>query len=230
MSFIDLPRIITKILSHTPTPKDMKLLTAGDKDYHVTDQDGDPPPLSSLDPVLVRLINLLAPFRTYDPPNLDRKWESIWYAPSLELDMTRKHYPRDPLFESTIFHLQLSASDTLRAKNNHTFPIRQGTTIAFKGINTPHRRYIVDWCQWVENHKAYLKVVGVDVFGERFRFDHPDFPTFILVVPICIADVPFPFSNTDCIDYSAYDTTYTEWNGKTISCRVCASPDVVAPA
>jgi hypothetical protein len=172
------------------------------------------------DPIMALIDTALTPFRAYNHPDLTKGWCPIWDASPIVLDASLlTQTVDDGVFESSLFRLYLTADDIIQ--NYSKFPILQGSTIAFEGFERPHTRYIVEWCQWIKDHKAYLKVVGVDVFGERLPFNHPYFPSFILVLPICVADVPFPFQSMSTIDFAAYSKSYKNFNGDEVTCKVC---------
>ena len=60
------------------------------------------------------------------------------------------------------------------------------TTLFFRKYDIKRNHYLIEYCQWIDNHKAYLKVVGLTAEGERHRFDDPYFPSFILIIPVCL--------------------------------------------
>jgi hypothetical protein len=130
-------------------------------------------------------------FRTYESPQWEN-WEENWSQPPYEINTPYIINPYiDYQFRSTLFRVHIpSTYFYLRSLSTET--IKQGTTIIFKGHNHEHARFVVQWCQWIDGHEAYLKVVGVDSTGGTFPYSDPDYPTFILVVPVCAADVPFP--------------------------------------
>jgi hypothetical protein len=130
-------------------------------------------------------------FRTYEPPQWEN-WEEIWSQPPYEINTPHIINPYiEYQFRSTLFRVNVP-STYFYLHSLSTKIIEQGTTIIFKGHNNEHARFVVQWCQWIHEHEAYLKVVGVDSTGKTFPYSDPDFPTFILVVPVCRTDVPFP--------------------------------------
>jgi hypothetical protein len=185
-----------------------------------------PQPGSSLDPTLSRLSRILTPFLEYENPFLYRDWDTIWSTPPIILDTSHSYSAiTNTIFHSSLFRLYLSANDIL--ENPTHFPIKQGTTIVFKNDEEPyeksHNRYVVVWSQWIHKHRVYLKVVGVNVFGDWLPFNHSHFPSFILVVPICVANVPFPFDDYECLELSAYEKSFTDSHGQEVSCQICTT-------
>jgi hypothetical protein len=130
------------------------------------------------------------PFRTYDHP-FETNWKQTWNTPPIVLD---PEFIPDPIlefaFNRALFRLQLLP---LYIQAFHkALIIHQFTTITFKGYESSHSRFIVEWCQWMDEEYAYLKVVGINSLGIPFSYNDPDYPTFILAVPICFTDVPIP--------------------------------------
>jgi hypothetical protein len=129
------------------------------------------------------------PFQTYQHPRW-RNWEDIWNTPPIELDP--KYFQKPTLeikFYSALFRIRITSAYRYALQ---PISISQGTTIVFKGYQDSYARHVVEWCQWIEKHHVYLTVVGVNSFGQPYPADDPDYPTFILKVPTCIANVPIP--------------------------------------
>jgi hypothetical protein len=155
--------------------------------------------------------------REYEHPKWGN-WETIWSTPPIIL-----HSPIiwDPIietqFESTLFRLRLT-SEYLAGMHNGLI-LQQGTTLAFSGYDHSSARFIVEWCQQISysNHDAYLKVVGIDVTGKYFSYNDPDFPSFILIVPICTVQVPYP---TPAI-YLNHPISTRSLKEKKENCKVC---------
>ena len=136
---------------------------------------------------------LPAQFRTYDRPLWDN-WTKIWNASPIELDTNTIPNPVvENLYQSTLFRLQLDS--TYFFSNEEIRIIRQGTTITFKGYDHEDVRFVVEWLQWIHNHTAYLKVVAMTSNRLRIPYTDPDYPSFILTVPLCLVQVPIPSSN-----------------------------------
>lgn len=71
------------------------------------------------------------------------------------------------------------------------FPvIHQGTTFVFKGFENPTVRYVVEWCMKKDHKYAYLKVVGTTAEGQPIRYNDPEFPSFILAIPVSLCLTP----------------------------------------
>jgi hypothetical protein len=133
------------------------------------------------------------PFRTYDHP-IWSNWTEIWDKPPLVLDPNQISNTTDEYaFRSALFRLSITSKCIIRDPLTN-LSIHQGTTIVFKDYEDFGARHIIEWCQWIEDHTAYLKVVGVNSSGDPFPYNDPDFPTFFLEVPACIANVPIPSS------------------------------------
>lgn len=162
------------------------------------------------------------PFQVYEPPFF-QDLKSLWKVPPIILNGTRIPRPiLEPQFHSASYRLHLYPDNIADIDRN--LLIKQGTTIVFSDTrNLPSWfRFVVEWCQWVENHMAYLKVVGISVTGERYPYDDPQYPSFILVVPICITHVPIPPSSFHYLNISAYQESLKPSNGGPNSCKICA--------
>ena len=137
------------------------------------------------DPHLIPII-----FHEYDHPTWEN-WKEIWGRPPIVLDTKFIENPTPEFsFKSTLFRLQLEPIYFFGRRDEYQF--YQGSTIVFEGYEDSNVRFIVEWCQWLNCHNAYLKVVGVDSSGNYFPFSDPDYPTFILLVPQCLSKVPTP--------------------------------------
>jgi hypothetical protein len=128
-------------------------------------------------------------FHSYYRPNW-KDWDAVWNAQPFELDRVADPTV-DHSFYAAPFRLRLTSPYLSIFHKGRT--IQQGTTITFKGYENDNGRHVVEWCQWIDEHEAYLKVVGYDSTGQGYAYWDPDFPTFILIVPVCIVDVPIPF-------------------------------------
>jgi hypothetical protein len=145
-------------------------------------------------------------FREYDHPTW-ANWDEIWAKPPISLDPELIGHPSiECAFNSTLYRLELVSCYFFGIGQD--FCIRQGTTFEFKGYENPDIRFVVEWCQWTKNHDAYLKVVGVNLEGHFFPPTDPDFPSFILIVPECVVDVPAPTSSLPC--HPSYPLTLDE--------------------
>ena len=138
-------------------------------------------------PLRVELESLSHPsFRTYDHPKW-HNWYNIWNAPPITINASSISKPTvETEFHSALFRLRISSKDL------HKTPLKQGTTIEFKGFENQRIRFIVEWCQKTTAQYAYLKVTGISIFRTHSPYNDPDFPSFILVVPKSLAHVPFP--------------------------------------
>jgi hypothetical protein len=129
------------------------------------------------------------PFRTYNHPTFT-KWDDIWNTPPIELDTDIIPNPTiDFLFQSVLYRLSL---DSTYFFNQEFCTIRQGTTFTFKGYDHKDVRFVVEWLQWTHEHSAYLKVVAMTANGQHIPYFDPDYPSFILIIPLCLALVPTP--------------------------------------
>ena len=132
------------------------------------------------------------PFRTYPHPSFSN--EEIWETPPLPLVLNPNELPSmfpEISFHSALFRINFTSSDYLD-KISFEFPLRQGSMIVFQGYNNTQHRHVVEWCQWIQEGQAYLKVVGIDRDLKFVSYNDPCFPSFILIVPIRFADVPIP--------------------------------------
>jgi hypothetical protein len=159
--------------------------------------------------------------RTYKHPEW-KDWRKIWETPPVVIDPKLFH-PITPerAFCSALFRLVLREEEICDSYKQYS--LQQGTTIDIKGFENPHGRFVVEWNQWVGNHKAHVKVVGYDEQGETFSYNDQVFPSFMLIVPICIAHgVSIPKPIISRIDFDGYGTKY--WDDEETeekSCKMC---------
>ena len=129
-------------------------------------------------------------FQTYEHP-FWFDWKTVWDKPPVMFDPIHVFkITAENAFHSALFRLSITGNCIIDRSNFVAF--QQGTTIAFKGYDYSFARHIVEWCQWTDDHIAYLKVVGIDSSGRTFSWKDPDYPTFILEIPACIANVRIP--------------------------------------
>lgn len=167
-----------------------------------------------------RLTGPLVQYKVYPHPSFEKNWKKIWAAPPIIISRLRPRTPAiEDKFEAAQFRLYFSADDI-----NHIYqqaPFVQGTTLIDHQTSPPYARFIVEQCQWVHNHQAYLKVVGISKYGMTFPYDDPVFPSFILVVPVCVCQVPIPDEIAPFIRDEEYSAVYTGSEGRPTLCRVC---------
>ena len=133
-------------------------------------------------------------FRTYDHPAWNN-WDEIWKTPPIELDTNIIPNPEvEFLFQSSRYRLQLDSS---YFKNKRYCTIRQGTTITFKGYDHQDVRFVVECLQWIHEHNAHLKVTAITSNKICLPYNDPDYPSFILIVPLCLTLVPTPTSELE---------------------------------
>jgi len=155
---------------------------------------------------------------THEHPPFVKDWERIWTTPPILIDPSKLDGPiLETEFFMNIFQLQLQPDDVLDPCHHFS----QGTTIIFKGFDIPDIRYIVEWLRWIDNHQAYLQVVGINSRGEAFSYDDPNFPSFILKVPVCVTNVPYLPSAIRSEKESAWDNLYLDCNGNPLHCKIC---------
>ena len=131
---------------------------------------------------------LPAPFRTYESPTWTN-WADIWNESPIELDHHTISQPELELrFQSVLFRLTLQPA-YLATSVEETRSIRQGTTFVFKGHEHEDVRFVVEWLQFIHEHTAFLKIVAMTSTGNRFPYTDPDFPSFILIAPLCLVYV-----------------------------------------
>ena len=109
--------------------------------------------------------------------------------------MTRELDPAlipPPIWEDECYGTLFRLSPVFTYNMLGTPVISQGNTFVFKGHTNPYVRHIVEWCQWQDQDRAYLKLVGMTASGRFFPYNDPNHPSFILVVPRCQSLVPYP--------------------------------------
>jgi hypothetical protein len=164
--------------------------------------------------------HLTIPYKTYPHPPFVKIWEKIWATPPIVLEPLRLHAPaKEDKFQSAQFRLYFFAENITDIYPQ--VPIEQGTTLVNRLGNPSNARFIVERCQWVYNHRAYLKVVGITEQGVPFPYNHPVFPSFILVIPVCVCSVPIPDEIKPLIRHEEYDSLYKNQDGQETLCRVC---------
>jgi hypothetical protein len=127
--------------------------------------------------------------RTYEHPRWIN-WDNIWNTSPIVFNPDNITIEIENTFHSALYRVTTSSESIVDLPNFVTF--RQGTTITFKGFESPYDRHIVEWCQWMDDHTAYLKVIGIRPSGVPIPWNDNDYPSFILEVPACIANVPIP--------------------------------------
>lgn len=164
------------------------------------------------------------PFQVHPPRSFD--FNTVWNTPPLFIDTNITfHDPPEieTTFESVLFRINLYPDAALRLfMDQPDLVLTPETTLIFRKFDAKHNRYLIEYCQWIDNHKAYLKVVGLTEEGERHRFDDPYFPSFILIIPVClIGHLPILSIAHDYINAEAYNSVYKDGDGNRILCKIC---------
>jgi len=136
--------------------------------------------------------NVPAPFRKYPSPNWT-DWKSHWRVPPIGLEINAISIPEHKtIFQSTLFRLLTLQPSYITHPIEETRFIQQGTTLTFKGHENEDVRFIVEWLQFIYGHTAFVKITAVTSTGSFFPYTDPDFPSFILIAPLCLVYVPPP--------------------------------------
>ena len=113
------------------------------------------------------------------------QWPALWNAPPLWLDDYQPTHPTpEHEFEAVPFRVYLESDDL------PTF--QQGQIVSYRGRNRAEQRYMVEHCQLMHNGIAYLKVVCRNQDQKVFPPYHPEFPAFMLLIPIAFCSVDYP--------------------------------------
>ena len=222
----------TRILDRVSNPSQPRDTDPGTRSYSDVAKATDFSPLFSilsrfsyLEPPDLPLDDGRAPkplvqYQTYPHPSFVENWEEIWATPPIILYPLRPHQPvAEDKFLSVRGRLYLFAENILDIYEQ--IPIKQGTTLVERQSSTLHARFIVERCQWVHNHKAYLKVVGITQHKKTLPYNHPVFPSFILVIPVCVSNVPIPDEIAPFIRPEEYESLYQDLDGRMTLCRIC---------
>jgi len=156
-----------------------------------------------------------SPFRTYDH-SCGMEWTEIWNSKPIEIEYAKPMIEYS--FHSTPFRLRLSSPYLSTFHKNRI--IKQGTTITFKGFDSTNAHHVVEWCHWIDEHEAYLRVVGYGSEGFAYPYWDPDYPSFILVVPVCMIDVPIPLPILHDMPFDN-DITIEEDRARKLMCWIC---------
>ena len=175
------------------------------------------------------------PFVTYAPSlDIRANIQQIWNQAPIVLDSKTLGLIEpliEPHFQSALFRIPLSCDQTREVFNQHPkfVTFEQGTTIVFKGEDTKRNRYIVEHCQWVSDHQAYLLIVGITLEGRRHPFDHPRFPSFILTLPTCHVDSSsLPSPAFRYVAHDAHDAFTFVDRGILFKCDICVKNTCLA--
>ena len=167
-------------------------------------------------------------FRAFPPRDVSADLTDIWKIDPTIIDSSivlRQGPDIETAFEDTPFRVQLFPSDALNLLNQgQLFPLNPSTTFVFREMDAKDNRYLIDYCQWIYNHRAFLKVSGITSEGTRIRSDDPWFPSFIFMIPVClIGNIPILSGVFPYIRAEAYSPWYANSEGEMIKCRICTS-------
>ena len=129
------------------------------------------------------------PFLSYRHPFWTSQNE-VWDRIPLVIDPDEITPLPESLFQNTFFRITLSAEYLSNVID--VLPITQGSTITFRGYPSLERRHVVEWCQWIKEDLAYLKVTGITHRMHSIPYNDPYHPSFILVVPLKFNRTPVP--------------------------------------
>ena len=165
-------------------------------------------------------------FRAFPPRDVSADLTDIWNKEPTIIDSSlvlRQGPDIETAFEDTPFRVQLFPRDALNLLNQgQLFPLNPSTTFVFQEMNAEDNRYLIDYCQWIHNHRAFLKVSAITSKGTRIRSDDPWFPSFIFIIPVClIGNIPILSRVFPYIQAEAYSPWYANSEGEMIICRVC---------
>jgi len=121
------------------------------------------------------------PFLSYRHPFWTGR-EEVWNRPPLIIDPEEITLLPESIFQHALFRITLSAKYLSNVID--VLPISQGSTITFRGYPSSERRHVVEWCQWIKEDLAYLKVTGITHLMHPIPHNDPYHPSFILVVPL----------------------------------------------
>jgi len=109
-------------------------------------------------------------------------WMTIWDRMPLVLNPLLIPVPTlEETFRGALLRLHLTEE---HLPQSHGVLFEQGTTIVFRGDRTTQTRYVVEWKEKADAHHAFLKVVGTNKRSRPRPYDDPQYPTFILIVPL----------------------------------------------
>ena len=117
---------------------------------------------------------------TYKP----QLWHSLWDAKPLNLQKYGVTVQEEVDFEAIPFRVSLQQSVDLPN-------FKQGQVIELDDSNSHQFRYMVEYCQLIEDDKAYLKVVCRTYNQGVLLSQHPMYPSYILEIPVCTCYVPW---------------------------------------
>jgi len=109
------------------------------------------------------------------------EWYNIWESKPIMLNPS---IIPPPTIEETFHGALLRVHLTHRHLSTTTALFAHGTTIAFEGDDRSQARYVVEWCERIEDNIVYLKVVGMDRLQNPYPYNDPNFPAFILAIPL----------------------------------------------
>ena len=115
------------------------------------------------------------------------QWPTLWNKPPLRLDDYEPTNPiQEPEFEAVPFRICL--------QNNNLPEFYRGQVVSYGEGNNTEQRYMVEYCQLIQNGVAYLKILCRDEHQKVFPPYHPDFPAFMLLIPASSCFVSYPES------------------------------------
>ena len=130
------------------------------------------------------------PFRSYRHPFWTSR-EEVWNRIPLVINPEEIAQPLpENAFQDALFRITLSVQYLSNVID--ILPISQGSTIVFRGYPSLERRHVVEWCQWINDDLAYLKVTGITHLMHSIPHNDLHHPSFILVVPFKFNRTPVP--------------------------------------
>ena len=139
------------------------------------------------------------------------QWPTLWNKPPLRLD---DYEPTSPIWE-----LEFEAIPFRICVQNNNLPgVYRGQVVNYGESNSNEQRYMVEYCQLVQNEVAYLKIVCRDKHQNVFPPYHPDFPAFMLLIPASSSFVSYP---ENLQEYESNLNSSTELQGKCYAGGCC---------
>jgi len=167
-------------------------------------------------------------FKSYPLRDVTEIFDELWANEPTIIDTTKvlNYQPEaESFFEGIPFRVTAHLRDAWTlCQSTELFPLHQASTFVFRKQDVDHTRYFVEYCQWIQDHKAYLKVSGLTAKGEKVPPTDPSFPSFIFIVPACLIGwIPIEPTIQGIITREPWSSIYVDSDGKEVPCMICSN-------
>lgn len=166
-------------------------------------------------------------FKSYPLCDMTKIFDKLWTEDPTVINTSEvlNCQPEGKLsFEGIPFRVTTHMHDTQTLYHStNLFLLHPTTTFIFQKQDINRTWYFVEYCQWIQNHQAYLKVSGLTAKEEKVSPTDLLFPLFVFVIPACLIGwILIKSAMQDFIIDKLCSNVHVNSNGKKAPCTICS--------